>query len=40
MIMFEKFSLNALKYAGKKLFPDDIFRDKIRPPRIFCGYRV
>ena len=25
---------------GNKIFPNDIFRDKIRPPRTYCSYRV
>ena len=25
---------------GNKMFPNDILRDKIRPPRIYCSYRV
>ena len=23
---------------GNKIFPNDNFRDKIRPPRIYCSY--
>ena len=25
---------------GIKIFPNDIFRDIIGPPRIYCSYRV
>ena len=25
---------------GNKIFPNDIFRDRIRPPRIYCSCRV
>ena len=25
---------------GNKIFPDDILRDKVRPPRVYCRYKV
>ena len=40
-MLYTYLSLNGLECGGgNKIFPNDIFGDKIGPPRIYCSYKV